>query len=116
MNNDIKITVDQRKTLEMALEFYIRLGLGQFSEIATRINLLHGERLDPDKLQRIAEICNELEELVWEDKPWGIEDKEVSLYTLNAFLLEAQLAENFDSVRWCNRRIRKKTASGEKIQ
>jgi len=92
----------------MALEFYIRLGLGQFSEIATRMNLLQGNRLTPEKLNKIYKLCEEMEEILWgdEEKPWDLKDDEISIFTLNAFLLESQIGGSKKSVNWVKNRLK----------
>jgi hypothetical protein len=90
----------------MSLEFYIRLALGQFGEIATRLDLLQGKRLEPDKVERVRRLCEELEEVVWGDgTPWRLDDDETSLYTLMAFGMEARLVGNDKGRRWAQRRI-----------
>lgn len=97
---------DERLALEMALEFYIRMGLGQVGEIAQRLDLLHGDRLTPDKKERIRELCDEMENVLWEDAaPWRLEDAQTSNYILTAFLLDARLAGNTKGERWARRRL-----------
>jgi replicative superfamily II helicase len=115
---NVNLTDEQKRVLEMATEFYIRLGLGQFSEIATRLNLLHGNRIDPDKMERIRQLCEEMEELTFGDgKPWTLKDDETSIYTLTAFLTEAQMAGNKKNAKWAEERIAElKELNKEKIQ
>ena len=111
---NVNLTEEQKRVLEMAIEFYIRLGLGQFSEIFTRLDLLQGNRLDPDKKERLRQLCEEMQELT---QDWKLTDEETSLYTLTAFLIEAQMNNNEKSVRWAEKRIRKlKEEKKEKIQ
>lgn len=105
-NLGIDINEDQRKVLEMAIEFYIRLGLGQFSEIATRIDLLCGKKISPSKMKRIRKLCDKIEDiLIGEEKPWSLSDDDISLYTLNAFLIEAQLFDKTKTIKWAEERI-----------
>ena len=101
------LTDDERIALGMALEFYIRMGLGQVGEIAQRLNLLHGDRLTPEKMDRIRELCDEMEDVLWDDAPpWKLEDAETSDYTLTAFLLDARLTGNTKGERWARGRLR----------
>jgi hypothetical protein len=112
----LRLGDDEQRVVEMALEFYIRLALGQFGEIATRLDLLQGKRLEPDKLERARRLCEELEEVVWGDRaPWRLDDDETSLYTLVAFGVEARLAGNDRGRRWAQRRI-KQRAEIERIE
>jgi len=116
---NVNVNDEQKRVLEMAMEFYIRLGLGQFSEIATRLDLLHGKRIDPEKMERIRQLCEEMEELAWgeDGKPWNLKDEETSLYTLNAFLLEAQMAGRIKESKWAKDRIAEiQDKNKEKIQ
>ncbi len=104
---NVNLTDEQKRVLEMMSEFYIRLGLGQFSEIATRLNLLQGNRIDPEKMDRIRQLCEEMEELAFGEsgKPWNLKDDETSIYTLTAFMLEAQMAGNKKNAKWAEERI-----------
>ena len=103
----IKLTEDERLALAMALEFYIRMGLGQVGEVARRLDLLHGERLTPAKRERLHELCGEVEDVLWDDAaPWRLEDGETSDYLLTAFLLDAKLAGNKKGERWARGRLR----------
>lgn len=107
MSQTIRLNGDERFALDMTLEFYIRMGLGQVGEIARRLDLLHGERLTPAKRDRIRELCDEMEEVLWEDAaPWRLEDAETSNYLLTAFLLDARLAGNRTGERWARERLR----------
>ena len=100
------LTEDEWIALEMALEFYIRMGLGQVGEIALRLDLLHGDRLTPEQKERIRELCDEIEAVLWEDAPpWRLEDAETSDYTLTAFLLDARLTGNKKGERWARERL-----------
>lgn len=106
----ITLTEDTKNTLKRAIEFYIRMGLGRFSEIFHQFNILQGDRLGPDKLERIAQLCDEIEELAFEDdKNWKLQDDEISIYTLNAFLLESQMNGNRKDVSWAKKRIKELT-------
>jgi hypothetical protein len=115
---NLNLTDEQKRALEMMTEFYVRLGLGQFSEIATRLDLLQGGRISPERMERIRQLCEEMEELAWGDgKPWGLEDDQTSVYTLTAFLLEAQMAGNRKNAGWAERRIAElKEKNSERIQ
>jgi hypothetical protein len=107
----LKLSDGEMRVLEMALEFYIRLGLGQFSEIATRLDRLQGDRLKQERLERIRQLCAEAEELCWDDgRPWSLHDEDTSAYTLTAFGLEAKMAGNAKNARWAARRIRVRAA------
>jgi hypothetical protein len=106
-NTRITLTQDERLALELSLEFYIRMGLGQVGEIARRLDLLHGERLTPAKRDRIRQLCDEMEEVLWGDAaPWRLEDTETSNYLLTAFLLDARLAGNWKGECWARDRLR----------
>jgi hypothetical protein len=107
----LKLTDHEMRVLDMALEFYIRLGLAQFSEIATRLDLLQGDRIKPQRLERIRQLCEEMEELCLDDgRPWSLHDEDTSAYTLTAFGLEARMAGNTKNARWAARRIRERGA------
>ena len=102
----LELTADERTVLAMALEFYIRMGLGQTSEIAQRLDLIHGERLTPEKLERIRVLCDDIEDVLWDgEAPWRLEDAETSAYTLTAFLLDARLTGNKKGEGWVRRRL-----------
>jgi hypothetical protein len=89
----LRLTDEQKHVLDMAIEFYIRLGLGQFSEIATR------------------QLCEEMEDLCWRgERPWNLKDEDTSAFTLTAFEMEARLAGNLKNARWADRRIRERAA------
>jgi hypothetical protein len=110
----IKLSEDEQRVLELALEFYIRLGLGQFSEIAQRYDLLR-PHLDPERLARLRQLAENMEDVCWQDaEPWHLTDEGTSLHTLIAFGLEARLAGNTKGQRWAQRRI-KDRAVFEKI-
>ncbi len=105
----IRLTDDEQRVLELALEFYVRLGLGQFSEIAQRVDLIHGARLTPDQKHNVRQLCNELEDVLWASQaPWQLGDNDTSLHTLVAFGLDARLARNPKGQRWAQRRIKKR--------
>lgn len=105
----IRLTKDEQHVLGMALEFYIRLGLGQLSEIGQRLHLIHGDRIKEQRMERIRQLCDEAEELSWDDgRPWTLHDPETSRYTLTAFGLEARTAGNTKNAKWAARRIREK--------
>lgn len=107
----LKLSDTEQHVLEMALEFYIRMGLGQLSEIAQRLHLIHGDRIKPERLERIRQLCDEAEELTWDDgRPWSLRDDETSAYTLTAFGLEARMAGNKKNAEWVARRIRERMA------
>jgi hypothetical protein len=107
----IRLTEDEMRVLELALETYIRIGLGQFSEIAQRLHLIHGDRLKEQRMERIRQLCEEAEELTWDDgRPWTLHDPETSRYILTAFGLEARMAGNTKNAKWAARRIREKAA------
>jgi hypothetical protein len=103
---NLNLTDEQKRVLEMAIEFYIRLGLGQISEISTRLDLLHGGRLGPEKMERIRQLCEEMEGIIEDGcEPLTLKDDEVSIYTLTAFLLESQMAGKVKSTKWAKERI-----------
>lgn len=107
----IRLNEDEQHVLGMALEFYIRLGLGQCGEIAQRLHLIHGDRLKEQRMERIRQLCDEAEELTWDDgRPWSLRDDETSAYTLAAFGLEAKLAGNRKMAKWAYQRIRERMA------
>lgn len=113
---NIKLTLEQDKVLKLALEFYIRLGLGRFSEIFTQFNILQGSRLGPEKLERIRQLCEQIEDLVFDDKVWNLEDEETSIYTIVAFHLDSILNNNKKDIVWANKRFKEmKTLNKEKI-
>jgi hypothetical protein len=117
-NSDtFNISRDEQAALGMAMEFYIRMGLGQVSEIAQRLNLLYGDRLTPEKQSRITQLCEEIEDVLWEDGvPWKLEDEETSIYMLTAFLLECKLNGNFKGAKYAEKRIAELKKKGQKIQ
>jgi hypothetical protein len=113
----VDLTVEQQRVLEMAIEFYIRLGLGQFSQIAQRIDILHGKRIGSDRMDRIRQLCEEMEEYALiDDSPMKLGDERCSIYTLTAFLLESRMACKPKQVRWAQNQIDAlKEKNGEKI-
>lgn len=114
----LDVSDDQKKVLDLALEFYIRLGLGQMTDIAVRLDLLHGKRINPEKMERIRQLCEEMETILWEEgDPWDLGDDETSLYTLNAFLLESKMNGRLKATNWAEKRIQEiKDKTQEKIQ
>lgn len=117
VSQNITLTEDQEKVLKLAVEFYIRLGLGRFSELFIHLNLLQGNRLGPEKLERIRQLCDEVEDLAFDDnKNWNLEDEETSIYTVIAFLLESQMNGNKKDVTWAKKRIKElKTLNKERL-
>ena len=102
----LELSAAERTVLALALEFYVRMALGQVSEIAQRLDLIHGERLTPEKLERIRQLCEEIEDVLWgEAEPWRLEDAETSAYALTAFLLDARLTGNKKGEQWALRRL-----------
>ena len=111
MAKTLKLSEIEQHVLEMALEFYIRMGLGQLSEIAQRLHLIHGDRIKAQRMERIRQLCDEVEELTWDDgRPWTLHDPETSRYILTAFGLEARMAGNTKNASWAARRVREKAA------
>lgn len=108
MSDNIKLlalTKPEQVVLDTALEFYIRLGMGQFSEIGTRFRLLaHDRELVP--YGRIAAVMEEMEGSVWAGSPWRITDRQTGMHTVVAFLLQARLRGDDREQRWAYRRIR----------
>lgn len=111
----LTLTGDERTVLGLAVECYVRLGLGQVSEIARRFDLLHGTRLNPEKVEQVRRLCDEMEDVLWDgEDPWMLEDGQTSLYTLTAFLLDARLNGNKNGERWVKWRI-KTHGTGETV-
>lgn len=109
----LNLTRDDRIALSLALEFYIRMALGQASEIAQRLDLLHGKRLTPEKLDRIRLLCDEMEDVLWDGAaPWRLEDAETSSFALRAFLLDSRLSGNTKGERWALRLLADREANG----
>jgi hypothetical protein len=101
----IRLNDEERLVLANALDLYIRVGLGQFTEIAQRLDMIHGMRLETDQRARVAHLCGEIENVLWDDQaPWRLEDTETSLHTLVAFLLDGRLHGNAKQVQWAERR------------
>jgi hypothetical protein len=107
MKENIKLLVltrPEQVVLDTALEFYVRLGLGQFSEIGTRFRLLtHDRELVP--YERIASVMEDMERDVWAGSPWRVNDRRTGMHTVVAFLLQARLRGNDREQRWAYRRI-----------
>jgi hypothetical protein len=114
----LELTPEEQTVLQLAMEFYIRMGLGQFSEIAQRLNLLYGDRIGEEKMDEIRRLCEELEDGMWDEaKQWDIKDPETSLYVLTAFLLDSKLTGNAPGVKYANKRIEEIKKKGkEQIQ
>ena len=91
--------------MDTALEFYVRLGLGQCSEIGTRLRLLAQDR-EFVPYDRIAATLSELERDVWAARPWRLSDRATGLHTLIAFLIQARLRGDAREQRWAQRRVR----------
>lgn len=117
-DTNLDLSADEQKVLGLAMEFYIRMGLGQVSEIAQRLNLIHGDRLPPEKMDRIRQLCEEMEEVLWDgEEPWKLEDDKTSLYTLTAFLLDSKISGNAKGQKYAEKRIAEiKKNEKEKIQ
>lgn len=115
MMKSIRLSEDEQKVLELAMECYIRVGLGQFSELARRLDLTHGERLTEEQREEVRELADEMERTALGDVPWMLGDAETSLYTLLAFRLDARLSGNLAGVFWANKRIKEKVRQGEQV-
>ncbi len=115
-NKQVDINDTEQRVLEMALEFYIRLGLGQFSQIAQRLNLLCGRRLGKAKLEQITKMMNKLEEIVWDGQPWMLRDDETSVYTVMGACVEGKMNSDTKFVEWAEARIKEHEAAGDKVQ
>jgi len=99
------LTESEQVVLDTALEFHIRLGLGQFSEIGMRLRLLtHDRELTP--YDRITATLSELERDVWAGTPWRVGDRQKGLHTLIAVLIQARLRGDSREERWARRRVR----------
>lgn len=105
MIRTLRLDDEKQRVLGHALELYVRVGLGQFGEIARRLDSIHGSRLSAEQRAEVARLCDEIELVMWgEQKPWRIEEPETSLFTLLAFLIEGEVLGNQSQVRWAQRR------------
>lgn len=116
-----EFTGEEQNVIKLALEFYIRMGLGQFSEIAQRLNLLYGDKIGDEKLVKINQLCDEMAEVLWgDDEPWQIKDSGTSLYIMTAFLIDAKVNNNTFGIKYALKRIEEirklKKESIEKIE
>jgi len=99
------LTESEQVVLDTALEFYVRLGLGQLSEIGLRLRLLtHDREFVP--YDRITATLSELERDVWTGTPWRVGDRQAGLHTLIAVLIQARLRGDAREERWARRRVR----------
>jgi len=104
----LSLTPEEAEALDLALEFYIRLGLGQLSEIGNRLELLLGKH-GRTHLDTIKEQMEQCEQLLHEDgKPCCLgKDNEVSAYTLTAFLIQSKLVGNHKGIKWAKQRLQR---------
>lgn len=104
----LSLTPEEAEALDLALEFYIRLGLGQLSEIGARLELILGKR-GRACLDAVKEQMEQCEQLLQADgKPCNLaRDREVSAYTLTAFLIQSKLVGNHKGVKWAKQRLQR---------
>ena len=95
----------EKQTVLLALEILGNLGIGKFSDVAVRLNLLHKKRGEKviAKLEKVFEM---LEARISED--WRLGDEPTSLYTLVAYLLQARLNQLTKSEKLLEERIAEK--------
>lgn len=101
MLHELLLTPTEKKVLESALEFYIRLGLGQVGEIGTRLALLT-HRTDVD-LKPLQDALTATEEKI---KPWKLEDAKTSAHTVAAFGIQCRLGDAYQGAEWAAKRLR----------
>lgn len=100
----MKLSSEERLVLNLALEHYIRLGLGHFSDIATRLSLLLlPGQYESEKLGELHNVLFECEKLI---EPWTLRDEKVSRYTLVALLLQARLNKDKETEAWVEERLK----------
>ncbi len=104
----LSLTPEEAEALDLALEFYIRLGLGQLSEIGSRLELLLGKQ-GRAHLDTIKEQMEQCEQMLHEDgKPCCLgKDREISAYTLTAFLIQSKLIGNQKGMKWAKQRLQR---------
>lgn len=104
--HQLSLTTAEKETLDVILEFYIRLGLGQLSEIATRLRLLT-EKRPKAVTEEVMQSLKALEAKLFEgERPWRLEDVATSPHTLLAFAIQAKLQGNMESLEWAMLRLR----------
>lgn len=99
-----RLKTEEKAVLNYALEHYIRLGLGQLSDIANRLSLL----LLPNN--RTNETFREVQDLLDEAEnklggAWTFNDPRVTRYTLVALLLQARLNDDDEAIAWVKQRL-----------
>jgi hypothetical protein len=104
----LSLTPEEAEALDLALEFYIRLGLGQLSEIGSRLELLLGKH-GRAQLEFIKEQLEQCEQILFDDgKPCCLgKDREVSAYTLTAFLIQSKLIGNHKGIKWAKQQLQR---------
>lgn len=113
MIENLDLTDKQTVALRLALDFYIRLGLGQFTELATRFDLMYGKNISSSKLAKLRKLCNEMEKVIGggidgDEAVYG--SKEASAHVLNAWLIEAQMLNDRKLIK----NLKKQIAIAEK--
>lgn len=98
-----RLNKQEIRVLELALEHYVRLGLGQLSDIAIRLSLLLTS-IEKEKLTRLQELMAEAEQAI--GGSLNFSNSEVSRYTLIALLLQARLNNDLVAIKWITERLK----------
>jgi hypothetical protein len=94
--------------LDKALELYIRLGLGQLTEVTGALKELHGKRdKDPDNYAEIDYYLGHAQTSLrgFDDEEWKLEDAETDSLTIAAFGIQAKLGDNTSAWEWACKRL-----------
>lgn len=89
--------------LDEMCELYIRIGLGQLSEIGKFISLLFSNR--DINIQHICDTLKKLENDLLENKEWKLDDIETSSNVIAAFGIQSKLGENYKAWEWASRQL-----------
>lgn len=92
--------------LNLMCELYIKIGLGQLSEVGKIFEILTEQRNVDAK--PICDTMNKLEDELLKNNNWKLEDKETSSYVLIGLAIQSLLGENYKGWEWACKQIRSK--------
>lgn len=103
-----QLLLSERESIAVtkALELYIRLGLGQLSEIGTVLEELTELRtIDHDDIEEIKYHLIESDGLLRRGDEWLLQDAATHSLTVAAFGVQAKLGENWAAWEWACREL-----------
>lgn len=100
---------DEVKVLGLALAFFRDFSIGKMDELRPMVERLLGQELEPERLDRINDLLQQLNHEIWKDRiPWTPYD--VSRASFHGFLahgLENRLQRNEEEVSYCRQHLRR---------